>query len=78
MFNELKGIHDKGTFIPVLIADLSSQEASKILPSKLFLKEKFSPTKVYEKYQQQHCSQLQESQLKSDGRKQCVTLVQHT
>jgi hypothetical protein len=49
MFNELKGIHDKGTFIPVRVADLSAEEARRILPSKLFLKEKFSPMKVYEK-----------------------------
>jgi hypothetical protein len=49
ILNELKSIHGKGVIQGVKINDLTPVERKSILPSKLFLKEKFSPGGEFEK-----------------------------
>jgi hypothetical protein len=49
ILKELRSIHDKGTFKPIHIRDLSYQQRKSIIPSKLFLKDKYSPDGTFEK-----------------------------
>jgi len=49
ILKELGSIHAKGTFRPVQVRNLSFQQRKSIIPSKLFLRDKYAPDGTFEK-----------------------------
>jgi hypothetical protein len=49
MYKELSGLHKKSVFTQVLLRNLSDEQRRKIISSKMFLKEKFFPSGLFDK-----------------------------
>ena len=49
MFNEVEQLHDRSTFEPRMWSDLTEEQRKAIIPSHMFLKEKFKSTGDFEK-----------------------------